>query len=314
MQTSITPDISIVVPVYNEVESVEKLHAELLLVLSRIGRTAEIIYIDDGSRDGTFEVLKKLKSATAVRFVRNFGKSQALRAGFEEAQGAYVITLDGDLQDDPSEIPSFLREMEKGEADLIVGWKRNRLDPGGKKIASRIANKVTAALTGVRIHDMNCGFKIYRNDVVKALVLYGDLHRFIPAIVAGLGYRVTEMPVNHRARQFGVSKYGPLRLITSLFDFFSLIFLRRFTDRPMHFFGGAGFFSGILGFGILTYLTYLKIFTATLIGNRPLLLFGVLLLLLGVQLLSLGFIGDLIIRNNSSKGRTFVIKEKRTNI
>ena len=312
MKSASSPYLSLVIPVFREAESVPKLHAELLEVLQPLGKSFEIVFVDDGSRDGTYEVLNKLAPVTVIRFARNFGKSQALQAGFDEAAGEYVITMDGDLQDDPHEIPNFLRTIEEKKADLVVGWKRRRLDPGNKKIASRLANKVTSALTGVKIHDMNCGFKIYRTEVAKQLALYGDLHRFIPAMVAALGYKVIEMPVNHRARQFGVSKYGVSRLFTSLFDFFSLIFLRRFTDRPMHFFGGAGALSAVIGGGILLYLTLLKLLTDAHIGSRPLLLFGILLVLLGVQLLSLGFIGDLIIRNGALRTRRFVIKEKYT--
>lgn len=305
--------ISVVIPVFNEKGNVSLLHKELVGVLRGLGQPFEIIYVDDGSRDGTAAELATLTPATVIRFTRNFGKSQALRAGFEEARGEYVITMDGDLQDDPQEIPRFIKEIESDEAlGVVVGWKQKRLDPNNKKIASRIANGVTRFMTGVRVHDMNCGFKIYRSDATKQLVLYGDLHRFIPAIVAGLGYGVAEISVHHRERKFGSSKYGFSRLITSWFDFFSLLFMRRSMDRPMHFFGSAGFLSGGIGAVILAYLTYVKFVHSELIGNRPLLLFGILLVLLGVQMLSLGFIGDLIVRNGPSGGRTFVIKEKRT--
>lgn len=310
MNKGASPVLSLIIPVYNEAESVSELHTELLDVLNSLGESFEIIFIDDGSIDSTFEVLSRLKPATVIRFARNFGKSQALQAGFDEARGTYIITMDGDLQDDPHEIPNFLKEIRTKNIDLVVGWKQRRLDPSNKKIASRLANKVTNVLTGVKVHDMNCCFKIYKSDIAKQLALYGDLHRFIPALVASMGYKVAEMPVNHRSRKFGVSKYGIVRLFTSLFDFSSLIFLRRFMDRPMHFFGGFGFLFGSVGFVILLYLTYLKLETGVLIGNRPLLLFGILLVLLGVQLFSLGFIGDLIVRSGPSGARTFVVKEK----
>ena len=310
MNKGSNPELSIIIPVCNEEESVGKLHEELLSVLRPLGKTFEVIFIDDGSRDRTFAALSQLKPATVIRFSRNFGKSQALQAGFEEAKGTYLITMDGDLQDDPREILNFLHDIQKKDADVVVGWKQKRLDPSNKKIASRIANSVTRMLTGVKIHDMNCGFKIFKSEVAKELILYGNLHRFIPAIAASLGYRVDEMPVNHRQRQFGRSKYGAWRLLTSLFDLFSLIFLRRSTDRPMHFFGSVGFLFGGIGFFILAYLSYEKLVLGVLIGDRPLLLLGILLLLLGVQLLSLGFIGDLIIRTGPSKARTFVVREK----
>lgn len=306
------PDISVVIPVYNERGSVAPLHEELVSVLKGIGRPFEIIFVNDGSTDGTLQEIKKLSPARAISFTRNFGKSQALEAGFEEAKGNYIVTMDGDLQDDPHEIPNFLREIEAQKADLIVGWKHRRLDPGGKKFASRIANAMTRLLTGVKVHDMNCGFKIYRRVVAAELLLYGDLHRFIPAIAASLGYQVGEMPVNHRARRYGSSKYGFSRIITSGFDFFSLIFLRRFTDRPMHFFGTIGLLSGGLGGLILIYLSFLKFITDAAIGNRPLLLFGILLVLLGVQLLSLGFVGDLVLRNSPTRAKSFVIQERWT--
>lgn len=312
MNKGSSPVLSLVIPVYNEAESVSELHLELLSVLNMLGESFEIIYIDDGSTDGTFDVLSRLKLATTIRFARNFGKSQALQAGFDEAHGTYIITMDGDLQDDSHEIPSFLKNIQDGNADIIVGWKQRRLDPSNKKIASRLANKITNMLTGVQIHDMNCCFKIYKSEVAKQLTLYGDLHRFIPALAVSMGYKVTEMSVNHRPRRFGQSKYGVMRLFTSLFDFSSLIFLRRFMDRPMHFFGGFGFLFGSAGFLILLYLTYIKIFGNILIGNRPLLLFGILLVLLGVQLFSLGFIGDMVIRSGPTGARNFVIKEKRS--
>ncbi|OHA88755.1 MAG: hypothetical protein A3C70_03310 [Candidatus Zambryskibacteria bacterium RIFCSPHIGHO2_02_FULL_43_14] len=311
MNKGSNPELSLVIPVYNEAESVSELHAELLGILNTLGESFEIIFIDDGSTDDTFEVLSRLKFAIIIRFARNFGKSQALQAGFDEASGEYIITMDGDLQDDPHEIPNFLERMHDGDSDLIVGWKQRRLDPSNKKIASSFANKITNILTGVKVHDMNCCFKIYKNEVAKQLALYGDLHRFIPALVASMGYKVTEMPVNHRSRRFGTSKYGVTRLFTSLFDFSSLIFLRRFIDRPMHFFGGFGFLFGSTGFFILLYLTFLKLYWGVLISNRPLLLFGILLVLLGVQLFSLGFIGDLVIRSGPSGVRNFVIKEKK---
>ncbi|MDP3763184.1 MAG: glycosyltransferase family 2 protein [bacterium] len=310
MSKDSSPKISVVIPVYNEAQSVAKLHEELVAVLSQMGDSFEIIFIDDGSRDSTLNNLRNLNPAKVISFARNFGKSQALQAGFDEARGTYVITMDGDLQDDPKEIPNFLRTIKEKNADLVVGWKQRRLDPGNKKIASRLANKVTSILTGVRVHDMNCCYKIYRGDVARELQLYGDLHRFIPALVATHGHIVIEMPVHHRARQFGYSKYGVSRLFTSLFDFFSMIFIHRFTDRPMHFFGGSGFIFGSIGFLILLYLTIEKIWLGALIGNRPLLLFGILLVLLGVQLFSLGFIGDMIVRSGPTGSRNFIVKEK----
>ena len=302
------PELSVVIPVYNEAESVAKLHEELLGVLTPLGTTFEIIYVDDGSRDGTFEVLDALRPVTVIRFTRNFGKSQALQAGFDRARGTFVMTMDGDLQDDPHEIPAFLSKAAEGY-DLVVGWKRRRLDSSSRRLVSKIANGVTRLCTGVNVHDMNCCFKLYRSDVAKHLSLWGDMHRYIPALAAAAGFSVTEIPINHRQRRFGRSKYGMGRLIAGLFDFVTLIFLRLFTDRPMYFFAAVGSVLSLVGFLALAYLVALKLATGALIGNRPLLALGVLLLIVGFQSLSLGFLGELIIRQNPSTRRTFVVRE-----
>lgn len=302
------PELSVVIPVYNEAESVAALHQELLSVLRSMKKTFEIIFIDDGSYDATFQALKSLAPVSVLRFARNFGKSQALQAGFDRARGEYIVTMDGDLQDDPREIPAFLAKAEEGY-DLVVGWKRHRLDSGARRLASKIANGVTGLSTGVKVHDMNCCFKLYRSDVAKHLTLWGDMHRYIPALAAAAGFSVTEIPVNHRSRRFGSSKYGFGRLFAGLFDFLTLVFLRLFTDRPMYFFAAAGSVLSLAGLVSLGYLTALKLFTGAYIGNRPLLVLGVLLLIVGFQSLSLGFIGELIIRQNPEARRAFVVRE-----
>jgi len=304
--------ISIVVPVYNEEASVAVLHKEIVDVVRPLGYSYEIIFVDDGSRDRTFAELKKLSPAKIISFSRNFGKSQALQAGFDEAQGDYIVTLDGDLQDDPREIPRLVSAINEG-ADLICGWKHKRQDPFSKKIASKIANGVARMFAGVSVHDMNCGFKIYRPHVAKGLRLYGDMHRYIPSVASSMGFSIGEITVNHRPRQFGKTKYGFGRFINSAFDFITLIFLRRFTDRPMHFFGLFGSLLFTLGTLILIYLSWEKIFQGMLIGNRPLLLLGVLLVVVGFQSFSLGFIGELIIRQSASGRRDFVVKETVVN-
>lgn len=296
---SADPAISIVVPIYNEEGSIAPLYAELCDVLKPLGRPFEIIFIDDGSTDGTLGILKALPDTTILSFSRNWGKSKALERGFEEARGAFIITLDGDLQDDPKEIPRFIAALESG-SDLVVGWKQVRHDTFERRFFSKVANGTARFLAGSGVHDMNCGFKAYRAAVAKELSLYGDMHRYIPAIVSLSGYTVTEIPVNHRPRRFGKSKYGPGRLLSGLFDLMTLLFMRRFLDRPMHFFGFLGSVLGVVGAGALAYLTCLKLFTGAAIGSRPLLLFGVLFVVVGFQFLSLGLLGELLIRQSSA--------------
>lgn len=309
---SVDKKISIVIPVYNEEGSVAILHKEIADVMRPLGYPYEIIFVDDGSIDGTLTELKKLSPVKAVSFTRNFGKSQALRAGFDEAKGDYIITLDGDLQDDPREIPRFVEAL-KSDLDLVCGWKHKRADPFSRRVASKIANSAARVFTGINVHDMNCGFKIYKSTVAKSLDLYGDMHRYIPSVASSSGFTVGEIAVNHRPRKFGKTKYGLGRFINSFFDFTTLIFLRRFTDRPMHFFGLFGSILFTFGVLILTYLSWEKIFQGALIGNRPLLLLGVLLVVVGFQSFSLGFIGELTIRQSASDRRNFVVKEKIVN-
>jgi len=302
--------ISVIIPVFNEKESVATLHAELISVLNNLKEPFEVIFVDDGSTDGTFSELKKLKPAKIISFTRNFGKSQALQAGFDQAKGEYVITLDGDLQDDPAEIPSFLEEIRKNGSDLVCGWKSNRLDSKSKNFVSKFANWVMGIFTGVKVHDMNCCYKIYRSDAAKNLRLYGDMHRYIPVLLASSGFVISEKKVSHRKRKFGVSKYGNFRRIfKSFFDMVTLILIRRFIDRPMHFFGIIGTVSSLIGTFILIYLAYIKLFSGTAIGNRPLLILGVLLVVVGVQLFSSGFLGELLIRQNTNRS-IYTIREQ----
>ncbi len=300
MSNDLKPYLTVVIPVYNEKESIKPLCAELSSVLDGLGKPYEIIFVDDGSTDGTLEVLKDLPHVAVVSFVRNCGKSKALEAGFAESRGDVVITLDGDLQDDPKEIPRFLVEMEKGAA-LVVGWKHKRLDSFEKRFFSKIANAAARMLAGSVVHDMNCGFKAFRGDVARGLRLYGDMHRYIPALVANSGFSVSELPVNHRERKFGHSKYGFSRLLSGFFDLVTLLFMRRFFDRPMHFFGIAGVLFGAIGVCILVYLSYVRLFLDQVIGNRPLLFLGILFVVVGFQLLSLGLLGELIIRQGGRR-------------
>lgn len=299
MNKGANPEISIVIPSYNEAESVAELHRELVSVLTASGKSFEIIFIDDGSTDNTVVELKKLKPITILSFSRNFGKSQALQAGFRKAKGEYVFTMDSDLQDDPAEIPNFLNKMDEGY-DLVCGWKRRRLDSFAKRMVSKVANSITRILTGTSVHDMNCGFKLYKKEVSQSIDLYGDMHRYVPALVAAKGFKIAEVPVNHRQRKFGVSKYGNFRrLFKSFFDFITLLLIRRFVDRPMHLFGIIGTIMGFAGFVILVYLSYIRIFMDQLIGHRPMLMLGVLLVVIGVQLFSSGFLAELLIRQGN---------------
>ncbi len=300
--------ISIIIPVYNEEKSVAELHGEIKAVMDKLAYAYEIIFIDDGSSDGTLTELKKLVPVKVLSFTRNFGKSQALQAGFRQATGDYVITMDGDLQDDPADINNFIKLLEGG-SDLVCGWKHNRQDSFNKRFVSLIANGVTKYFTKTTVHDMDCCYKGYKSEVVKRLNLFGDMHRYIPAIVSDLGFCVSEVKVNHRPRKFGKTKYGFKRLFNGLFDFMTLLFLRRFTDRPMHFFGLYGLIFSFAGFVILLYLSWIKIFQGALIGGRPLLFLGVLLLLVGMQSFTMGFLGELLIRQGSPDKKNYIIKE-----
>ncbi len=304
--------ISIIIPVYNEAESVAELHRQILAAMNQLDYSYEIIFIDDGSKDKTLDNLKNLSPLTIISFNRNFGKSQALQAGFDQADGDYIITLDGDLQDDPADIPNFIKTLAEN-SDLVCGWKYKRVDSLSRRFVSKIANFITRFFTKISVHDMDCCFKGYKKEVVKHFRLYGDMHRYIPAIVSDLGFKVSEVKVNHRPRIHGKSKYGFKRLLNGLFDFITLLFLRRFTDRPMHFFGLYGLILSFIGFIILLYLSWIKIFQGALIGGRPLLFLGLLLLIIGVQSFSLGCLGELLIRLGGNDKKNYIIRQKIIN-
>lgn len=291
-------EVSVVVPVLDEVESLAILHRELTEALEGLGRPYELIFVDDGSRDGSFEALEKLhrgdERVRAVQLRRNFGKAAALAVGFRAARGEVIVTLDADLQDDPAEIPRLLARLEEGY-DLVSGWKRRRRDPPAKTLPSRLFNWVTARLTGLPLRDVNSGFKIYRREVVEELHLYGELHRFIPVLAAWRGFRVTEVPVHHRPRRFGRSKYGSARFWRGCLDLLTVLLLTRYTRRPLHLFGGLGLLALAGGLGVNLYLAGLWLAGARPIGTRPLLAFGVLSVLVGVQFLSLGLLSELVL-------------------
>ncbi len=290
------PELSVVVPVFNEREAVEPLLVELEAGCEATGRPWEVIWVDDGSTDGSSELLERLARARSgvrcVRLRRNFGKSAALRAGFDQTRGEIVVTIDGDGQDDPAEIPALIDKLEQGY-DVVSGWKQHRHDPLFKRWGSRIFNELTAVLSRVPLHDVNCGLKAYRGEAVRALELYGEQHRFIPVLGFQRGWRVAELPVRHRARRHGKSKFGAERYMRGVLDLIGVLFIGRYQYRPLHLFGGAGLLSLLVGLVICAYLTVLKIGGAA-IGRRPLLLFGVLLILLGIQLFTIGLVSEMI--------------------
>jgi glycosyltransferase involved in cell wall biosynthesis len=296
--------ISVVVPVYDEERSVELLFDEIRAALEPLGREWETVFVDDGSADGSFAALTRLHArepslVRVVRLRRNFGKSAALAAGFREAQGDVVITIDADGQDDPAEIPRLLAKLEEG-FDLVSGWKARRRDRWTRRLLSRVFNGVTGRISGVRLHDMNCGLKAYRAEVVRGLPLYGELHRFIPVLAHYRGFRVAELPVNHRPREHGRSRYGVERYLRGFFDLITVTFMGRYRYRPLHLFGGLGLLLGAVGFFVCLYLTILW-FTGHAIGHRPLLTLGVLLVVVGIQFLSLGLIGELVTTHHEER-------------
>ena len=295
--------ISVVVPVRNEERSVALLVDELDSALQPLGIPWETIFVDDGSTDGTYAALTRLHAARddlrVVRLRRNFGKAAALAAGFAQAGGDVIVTIDGDLQDDPAEIPHLLAKLDEG-FDLVSGWKAHRRDPLRRRLLSRVFNTVTRWISGVRLHDMNCGLKAYRAEVVRGLRLYGELHRFIPVLAHHRGFRIAELPVNHRPREHGSSRYGLERYLRGFLDLLTVSFIGRYRHRPLHLFGGLGLSLSLAGIGILAYLTIEKALGHA-IGQRPLLILGVLLVVVGLQVFSLGLITELITSHHEER-------------
>ncbi|MBA2357598.1 MAG: glycosyltransferase family 2 protein [Actinobacteria bacterium] len=298
--------ISVVVPLHNEARSLALLHDELRAALEPLGRPWEAVFVDDGSTDGTFGALTRLHATEpnvrVVRLRRNFGKSAALAAGFAQADGEIVVTLDGDGQDDPSEIPRLLAKLDEGY-DLVSGWKARRRDPLRRRALSRVFNRVTSWMSGIRLHDLNCGLKAYRAEVVQGLRIYGELHRFIPVLAHYRGYRIAELPVNHRPREHGRSRYGLERYLRGFLDLMTVSFIGRYRHRPLHLFGGLGLLLGILGTATLVYLTAVKL-AGHAIGQRPLLTLGVLLVVVGLQFFSLGLISEMITSQHEERSGT----------
>ncbi len=294
------PDISVVIPLYNEEESIPHLYTGLTGALDEYGRSYEVIIVDDGSRDRSFELLRDLaeKDArfTVVCLRRNFGQTAAFAAGFDQARGKVVITMDADLQNDPRDVPLLMAKIDEGY-DIVSGWRKDRQDRyWDRRLPSMIANRLISNVTDVKLHDYGCSLKAYRRDVLQHVRLYGELHRFIPALASQVGGTVTEVPVNHHARQFGRSKYGISRTVRVALDLITVWFLGSYATRPIHVFGTMGLISAAMGLLIGFYLTFLKIFFDQDIGTRPLLLLGVLLVVIGVQLITMGLLGEMVIR------------------
>ena len=294
--SSAPPELSVVIPVYDEAESLPLLYEELRETLGALPWTAEIIFVDDGSRDGSTAVLRQLferdRRVQVIELRRNFGKAAALQAGFAAARGERIVTLDADLQDVPAEIPRLLDALE--QADLVSGWKRPRRDPLSKRLPSLWFNLVVRLLTGVPLHDFNSGLKAYRAEVLRELPLYGELHRYIPVLAYARGFRVAELPVEHRPRRFGRSKFGAGRFASGFFDLLTVLFLTQYTRRPLHLFGWFGLLSLGLGTLINAYLSALW-FLGQPIGHRPLLTLGVLLMTIGAQFFLTGLLAELIV-------------------
>ena len=288
--------LSVVIPLFNEAESLLELYSTLDAAVAFNAGSSELIFVDDGSTDGSFEILEGLRSkderVKVVQLRGHQGKSAALAVGFREASGETIVTLDADLQDDPKEIPRFLAKLEEGY-DLVSGWKARRQDSWTRRSLSAVFNRVTAFLTGLRIHDFNCGFKAYRRTVIKELKLHGELHRFIPALAGWRGFRVAEIEVRHHPRRYGRSKYGMERIPRGFFDLLTVIMLTRYTAKPLHLFGTLGLFLGLAGFGIIGYLS-IGWFIGKWIGARPLLTIGAVLLIAGIQLVSFGLVAEMI--------------------
>ncbi len=303
------PDISLVIPLLNEEESLTELHDWIVKVMSDHDFSYEIIFIDDGSNDRSWHVITAIKMqnehVTGVRFRRNYGKSAGLNVGFELAKGRVVITMDADLQDSPDEVPELYRMIVEEGYDIVSGWKKKRFDPLTKTIPTKLYNAVTSYMSGIYLHDMNCGLKAYRHDVVKNIEVYGEMHRYIPVIAKWAGYtHIGEKVVRHQARKYGVTKFGLSRFIYGPLDLLSIMFVGKFGKRPMHFFGviGVAFVSG--GVGILAYLSLIKLFFEVGgIANRPAFYLGMLLVIVGVQLFIAGFLGELISRSASDRNK-----------
>ncbi|MCP2620365.1 glycosyltransferase family 2 protein [Candidatus Aminicenantes bacterium AC-334-K16] len=307
--------LSIVVPVYNEEKSLQELHHEISRVCQEMGRPYEVIYVDDGSTDSSFYRLQEIQrqdhQVKIVRLRKNFGQTAALSAGFDYAQGEIIISLDADLQNDPQDFPRLLKKLEEGY-DMVNGWRKKRQDPFlTRRLPSMVANWLISLITGVKLHDYGCTLKAFHRDVVQNIKLYGELHRFIPAIASHIGVRITEIPVNHRPRKYGHSKYSLWRFFKVILDLLTVKFLLSYSTRPLQIFGTFGLISGIIGGGIGLYLTYVRLIVKQGISNRPLLLLSILLIVIGIQFISIGLLAELLVRtyHESSEKKIYYVRE-----
>ena len=311
-------DITVVIPLYNEEDSLTELESWISKVMNQHDFSYEMLFVDDGSTDDSWSVIQTLcskrKENKAVRFRRNYGKSAALNVAFERAQGNVVITMDADLQDSPDEIPELYRMIVEDQFDLVSGWKKKRHDPLGKTIPSKIFNGTVRRVSGIKLHDFNCGLKAYRNQVVKSIEVYGDMHRYIPVIAKNAGFRkIGEKVVQHQARKYGVSKYGFMRVFNGFLDLATVTFLGKFGKQPMHFLGTIGTIFGLIGFVILAGFTVGKLIWNYSINDRPLFYLGMLLTIVGTQLFVAGFVAELVARNSSSRNQYLIAEEKGIN-
>jgi len=292
-----TVKISIVVPLFNEEESLVELHERLSKAVCSLEKPIEFLFIDDGSTDNSMQVLSELHNkdpqVRVVQFRRNYGKSAALALGFKEARGEFIVTLDADLQDEPYEIPNLVKKLEEG-FDLVSGWKKIRKDPFIKKNTSKLFNYVTREMTGLRIHDINCGLKAYRREVTETVNVYGQLHRFLPVLAQWQGFKVGEVVVKHNPRKYGITKFGASRFIAGFFDLVTVLFITRYTKRPLHLFGLIGLVSFAVGVGISAYLAVERLLLGKYLSDRPLLFLGILAIIVGVQFVSIGLLGEMI--------------------
>ena len=304
-------DLSIIIPLYNEEDSLEELTNQIFQILKQSDLSYEVCFVDDGSTDLSLAKIKELRrkygSIKILSFRKNYGKSAALSEGFKMASGKIIITMDADLQDDPAEIPNLIKKMNEGY-DLVSGWKKKRFDPISKTLPSKLFNYFTALFTGIKIHDFNCGLKAYRHEVIKEIPIYGSLHRYLPVLAHWKGFAVGEIIVQHHARKYGITKYGWRRFFDGFFDLFTVLFLTRYRQKPLHLFGFFGLASLTVGFLISVYLTVLW-FQGYGIGNRPLLFLGILLIIVGMQSFSIGLIGEMITNLKGEEG-SYSIREK----
>ncbi|GAB1429937.1 glycosyltransferase family 2 protein [Ignavibacteria bacterium] len=310
---SLRTTVSLVIPLLNEAESLKELAQRIDEQFLRLPEyDYDILFIDDGSTDDSFQIIRQIATENqrvhAIRFRRNCGKSAALAIGFAEVHGDVVMTMDADLQDDPAEIPNLLAKLNEGY-DLVSGWKKKRYDPFHKTLPSLLFNYVTSLAAGIKLHDFNCGLKIYRRDVVKTLKVYGEMHRYLPALAFWEGFRVTEIPVHHHPRKYGYSKFGFSRFFKGFLDLLTVMFTTRYVKRPLHLFGTMGTLFALAGFIMDLYLSIEWALGRTSLSNRPLAMFGVALIIVGVQLISIGLIGELIVKN-SNKITEYGIKER----